>query len=326
MSLLSSYNKYISELVISINLKGNINTKIERFNPRMIYKSSREDKILFIPNIPISLSTLIKANVGFDEYSFKISNFIDVFTNPIKLIKIVKMYKDKLIQKEPKSGDTTKKDKSSSTEAEDEKNDIIKRNINFILSIYFNDDNTLTYYNKPYLIHSYEWNENMKIVPYKKSIPLTKYYINITLYVAENDEEKQKIACDINHINIIQDFNRLGFNFDVPILDTYKYNKPIRNPSIFRPYPGSYQRQFTKYNRYNQPVRYPFNSYRFYQQNPSFYRPYQQQFTKYNQYNQPVRYRKQFKPVYRLTKGGKSGKRTIKNRIDRQKTLKKYKR
>ena len=314
MDLLSAYNKYskyISELVISINLKGSINSKIERFNPKMIYKDSRENVVLFIPNFPISLKTLIQANVGFDEYSFSIENFIDVFSNPNKIIKIVKMVKPKE-EKESKEID-----------------DIIKNNVDFILSIYFDDKNKLTYYNKQYSIYSYNWDNTIKDKRYnKRESPLTRYYITIDLYVAGNDKEKKRLSCDIKHINIIQDLNNLGFNFDIPILDIYKYDKTKNRPSIFSPYPNlsdkySRVRNLRPYQYYPRTTVYnPYNQLYYNRQVTPLQSPFYQQ--------APFQNRKLFKPITRgarLTTGGKNkkSKKYKINYIKKQKTIKNIK-
>jgi hypothetical protein len=226
----------ISELIITINVMGDINYKINKFNPKMVYRDSLENSILFIPNIPIELHSLIKSNVVAPKDNYKLSDFISVFSNPILLNNIVHYIKKnkgiKLVSLE-----------------ESEKKRYIKNNINLILSTYFDTDNKIVINNRDYLIHSYNWNDKYKIIKTNKTFP--NYEININLYVLDNKlsnnsyrYNRNRLTCDIKRKRIALDLKEMGFNVDVP--DVGKSYMPYYVPSIKRPY------------QYTSKIKYPY--------------------------------------------------------------------
>jgi len=213
---------YISELAIAINVLGDINIKIDKFNPKTIYKFSRENKILFIPTMPITMNNLINSNVIVKKNEYKPSDFVDVFSNPQKLNTVIQFIKQ------------TKNIKPVTIDIA-ERNGIVKKNIELILSIYFSRDNKFIYNNRSFPIHSYRWNEIFTSKPSSittKKVPL--YYITIDLYVLNdkktgNLNERNILTCEIKQTNIIKDLNELGFNIKLPIK---KNITPLYGPNI----------------------------------------------------------------------------------------------
>ena len=132
---------FISELIISINVSGGISFKIDTFNPKMVYRNSLENRILFIPMIPITMNELIKSNVGVKKNTYRPSDFINIFSNPQNLNTVIQYIK-------------TKTNIKPLTIEEAERKGYIKNNIDLILSIYFDNENKLTYNNRIFPIHS----------------------------------------------------------------------------------------------------------------------------------------------------------------------------
>ena len=242
----------ISELIITINVMGDINYKINKFNPKMVYRNSLENTILFIPNIPINLDSLIKSNVVAPKDNYKPSDFISVFSNPILLNNIVQYIK------------RNKGIKPVSLE-ESEKKRYIKDNINLILSTYFDTDNKIIINNRYYPIHSYNWNDEYKIIKTNKTFP--NYEININLYVLDDKlpntsygYNRNRLTCDIKRKRIALDLKEMGFNVDIP--DVGKSSMPYYAPSIRGPYSSSYRRSYpSSYRRpylYTNKSNYPY--------------------------------------------------------------------
>jgi hypothetical protein len=228
-----SQTSMISELIISINLLGDINLRIDKFNPKMVYRFSRENIILFIPTIPITMNALINSNVKIKKKTYKPSDFIDVFSNPQKL-NIVVQY---IMLKKPKP----------ITIIDAERNGIVKNNIELILSIYFDKENKFIYYNREFPIHSYNWNgmyQSKRSENINKKVPL--YYINIDLYALDNKKignfkERSELTCNIKRRNIYNDLNELGFNFNIPQISTMKPTNTITNLYNPRLYNNDYR-------------------------------------------------------------------------------------
>jgi len=224
----------ISELLITINVMGDINYKINKFNPKMVYRNSLENIILFIPNIPIKLDSLIKSNVVAPKDNYRPSDFVSVFSNPILLNNVVQYIKK------------NKAIKPISLE-ESEKKGYIKDNINVILSTYFDDDNKIIINNRNYPIHSYNWNNNYKIIKTNKIFP--NYAIDINLYVLHDKlpnnsygYDRNRLTCDIKRKRIALDLKEMGFNVDIP--DVGKNYLPSYAPSITGPYQSSYRQPY----------------------------------------------------------------------------------
>lgn len=226
-------NSNISELIISINVLGDINFKITKFISKMIYPSSLQNTILFVPNIPITLDLLIKSNVVPSKSTYKHSDFVNVFSNPGLLNKVIRYIKQKPSFK-------------SIPLEEAERNGYIRDNINLILSIYFADDNKISINYKKYPIHSYEWNEKYQSVKTNKTVP--NYNINIDLYVlnpngSETASDRSGITCDKKRRNIALDLKELGFVVNVPSIGTSEV--PTYGPSVRGPYYNEYTRPRT---------------------------------------------------------------------------------
>lgn len=268
---LSSSSK-ISELIISINVLGDIHHTINKFNPKMIYSSSIENRILFIPNIPITMNSLIKSNVTINKYKYRPSDFINVFSNPTLLNKVIQFIKTKNIK--------------NVSIKEAEQNGYIKNNINLILSIYFDNDNKLTINNRRYPIHSYKWDQ---IYTTNKSLDKKSenYNVNVEVYVLDekktgNINERKRLTCDIKRRNIALDLKKLGFDVNIPTVGTENllYNVPsIKNPSVR-------QNRQLSYNRYN-PSNLLYNQ--------PYNKQYNQSYTKNvrgGKYNNKIKYRK----------------------------------
>lgn len=227
----------ISELKIKINVMGDINYKINKFNPKMVYLNSLQNIVLFIPNIPIKLDSLIKSNVVAQKDNYRPSDFVSVFSNPILLNNVVQYIKIK------------KNIKPVSLEVA-EKNGFIKDNINLILSIYFDDDNKIIINNRYYPIHSYDWNRIYKTIKTDKTFP--DYEIDINLYVLDNklpnsSYDRNRLTCDMKRKRIALDLKEMGFNVDIP--NVGKGSIPSYAPSIRGPYQSSYTRPYQYSNR-----------------------------------------------------------------------------
>lgn len=230
----SVYN--ISNLLIDINVLGDINHKINKFNPKMIYNMSSENNILFIPNVPIDMKTLSISNIVTKQENYKPSDFLPVFSNPILLNELVQY----IIKK--------KKIKPVNIE-EAERKGYINQNINLILSIYFNSNNKIKINNRNYPIHSYNWNKDYDKIYTKKTFP--DFNINIDLYVLNDKSsvkfsEKGRISCDIKRRKIALDLRELGYEVDIPTVG--KAEPPKYSPSIRG---GYYSKKRGKYNRKN---------------------------------------------------------------------------
>jgi hypothetical protein len=231
---------FISELIISINVSGGISFKIDTFNPKMVYRNSLENRILFIPMIPITMNELIKSNVGVKKNTYRPSDFINVFSNPQNLNTVIQYIK-------------TKTNIKPLTIEEAERKGYIKNNIDLILSIYFDNENKLTYNNRIFPIHSYTWNGEYSKIPVNgKSVP--NYKINIELYLLDNrssgnNTERNSMTCDLKRRNIAMDLKELGFNINIPNISGQR-NRPIYGPSIRGPYNRpTYNRSSSSYNR-----------------------------------------------------------------------------
>ena len=218
-------NSNISELIISINVLGDINFKITKFIPKMVYPTSLQNTILFVPNVPITLDSLIKSNVAPPKQtSYKPSDFVNVFSNPNLLNKVIRYIKQKSSFKP-----------TSLTEAE--RKGYIKDNIELILSIYFADDNRISINYKKYPIHSYEWNNEYQTIKTNKTVP--NYSINIDLYVlnyvgSKNVSDRSGITCDKKRRNIALDLKELGFDVNIPSVGASEL--PSYGPSVRGPY------------------------------------------------------------------------------------------
>lgn len=254
----------VNELMISINVLGDIHYTINKFNPKMVYGSSVGNTILFIPNIPITMNSLIKSNVTIKKNEYRPSDFIHVFSNPTLLNKVIQYIKTKNI-------------KGVSTQ-EAEQMGYIKKNINLILSIYFDNDNKLMIHNKRYPIHSYRWND---IYTINKSIDKKSeiYNVNIEVYVLDDKKtgdisERIGLTCEMKRRNIALDLKELGFDVNIPTVGTA--NIPYNVPSIRSPYIR--QNRQLSYNRYNKPNRL---------YNQSYNRPYTRNYRR--SYNRPYR-------------------------------------
>ena len=238
----TTYN--ISELIITINLIGDINYKINKFDPKMIYRSSISNKVLFIPNVPINMEDLIKSNVIVKKERYNPSDFINVFSNPSLLNRLIQYIK------------RNKGIKQVSTE-EAERKGYIKSNIKLILSIYFDSENKISINNRNYPIHSYNWNDEYTSIKTNKNVP--DYSINLELYVVGsenyiNTSDRGRITCDIKRRNIQLDLKRLGFNIDVSKVGASEM--PSNAPSVRGPYTKiPYQRSYTRQYQSTRPYR-----------------------------------------------------------------------
>ncbi len=229
-------NSNINQLNISINVLGDIDFKITKFLPKMIYPSSLQNAVLFVPNVRITLDTLIKSNVAIKKTKYKPSDFVNVFSNPNLLNKVIRYIKQKSNFKP-----------TSIKEAE--RKGYIKDNIDLILSIYFADDNQILINNKKYPLHSYEWNGEYKTV--KSNQNITNYNIDLDLYVLNQNKsgdisQKRALTCDIKRRKIALDLKELGFNVNIPIVGEKEI--PSYGPSIRGPY--NYQPTFRNQSRY----------------------------------------------------------------------------
>lgn len=228
----NDYN--ISNLIIDINILGDINHKINKFSPKMIYNTSYENNILFIPNVPIDMKTLANSNIVSKKENYKPSDFLPVFSNPILLNELVQYIINK------------KKSKPVNIK-EAERKGYINQNINLILSIYFNNNNKIKINNRNYPIHSYNWNKEYDTIYTKKKFQ--DFNINIDLYVFDdkssvNFSEKSRISCDIKRRKIALDLSELGYKVDIPTVG--KAEPPKYTPSIRG---GYYSKKHGKYNR-----------------------------------------------------------------------------
>jgi len=279
-----STSSKLSELIISINVLGDIHYTINKFNPKMIYSSSIENRILFIPNIPITMNSLIKSNVTVNKDKYRPSDFINVFSNPTLLNKVIQFIKTKNI-------------KNVSTQEAEQKN-YIKNNINLILSIYFDNDNKLTINNRRYPIHSYKWDQMYTI---NKSLDKKNenYNVNVEVYVLDekksgNINERISLTCDMKRRNIALDLKELGFDVNIPTVGTENllYNVPsIRNPSIIQNRQLSYNRYNPSRQLYNRPYNRQYNR----PYNRSYNRPYNRSYTRNvrgGKYNNRNKYKK----------------------------------
>lgn len=228
MDLSSNFN--ISELLISINVLGDINFKITKFTPKMTYSSSYQNTILFVPNIPITLDSLIKSNVAVKKNNYIPSDFINVFSNPTLLNKVIRYIKQRSDFKPTSIEDAERKG-------------YIRDNINLILSIYFANDNKISINYKKYPIHSYQWDEEYQTV--KSNKKLYDYKINIDLYVLDTSKtgkssERRELTCDKKRRNIALDLKSLGIDINIPLIGTAQV--PTLGSSIRGPYDSNYIR------------------------------------------------------------------------------------
>lgn len=228
----NGYN--ISQLLININALGDINHTINKFNPKMIYSTSSENNILFIPNVPIDMKILANSNIITNQDDYKPSDFLPVFSNSILLNELVQYI--------------IKKKKIKPVNIEDaERKGYINQNIDLILSIYFNNNNKIKINNRKYPIHSYTWNKEYHTIYTKKTFP--DFNINIDLYVFDdkssvNFSEKSRITCDIKRRKIALDLRELGYEVDIPNIG--KTELPKYTPSIRG---GYYSKKCGKYYR-----------------------------------------------------------------------------
>lgn len=230
----------VSELIISINVIGDITFKIDKFNPKMIYHSSNENIVLFVPNVPITMDTLIKSNVGVKKERYRPSDFINVFSSPILLNQVIQYIKK----------NTNIKPVSIS---EAERKGYIKSNIELILSIYFDNENFISIINRNYPIHSYNWDGAYKATKTTKNV--VNYTINIDLYVLSDKKsgtisERTLLTCDMKRRNIAIDLKGLGLDVTIPNIGAYEI--PSYGPSVRRPY--------TRNNKYRKGI-YGLNTY-----------------------------------------------------------------
>jgi len=198
-------------LKISIKSDG-YNFNITDFKPYMITNiSSPNNKIYFVSNIPITMRDLINSKI-FTPDKINPSDFIQKFTNEYyfnKFISYMKNKQKKIYKKEPNDN-------------------IIKNNINLILSILFNNNFNLKYNNRYYSIDYYDWD-----FTYDKS--KSTYIINIILYILDQsfdkENNKKKTGCIIRLRKI---YNQLGFK-----------NKPL----ILKNVPDLTRKGGKKYNK-----------------------------------------------------------------------------
>lgn len=212
----------ISKLNIKINVSGEVEFVIQDFNPKMINKYSQNDFIYFIPTIPVTIDTLIASDL-INNKSPNSSDFIDVFTSPQDLNKIVNSIK------------MNRKFKPITID-EAERKGFITTNIETILFIFFNENNNLTYDGGKYPIHSYDWNGMYKLIKTTGKFP--DFSIEIDLNVLDSNksgtaQEKQSLSCDIRKRRILK---TMGFT-----------PKPIKSPRDARKTRKSYNNMPTTY-------------------------------------------------------------------------------
>lgn len=230
----------ISKLFINVNVTGDVEFNITNFEPKMINRTAATNYIYFVPTVPITFNNLVGANIIYKKDPTP-SDFMNVFTNPYQLNRVLRY-----IKQDSKFTPIT-------LETAKEKG-FIQKDIELILSIFFNDGNKLIYRGSEYPIYSYDWDG--KYVEEKTIGRFPNYRINLTLSVLNSrktgtEQEKKKLDCQMRKRRILK---TLG-------IETTPIQGIKRLPSLTTSGPVTYKHS-TSYTRYNDDRRYdPYRRY-----------------------------------------------------------------
>lgn len=281
----------LSELNIGLDIRGDINLDNVEFNASMISGIKKENESLkkldmssryryrrqiddrtrtsvyktyFTPTIPITYDNLVNSKIyGIGPYRRPSgyvptkSDFVGVFSDIGSMIRLTK-YIIGTRRLKPITIDQAKE------------LGFIEKNIDLILSIYFDSKNVLTFKGRKYYINSFDWSGNFELIrppPSKttnkitgKTTTVTRkpyYKINITLYVLNEDsnknpEQRKQLSCKIKKIKINEDLYKLGFFKRKPsnvITKRLKYTS-ITNPLVEKSKLKSSQTRKMDYRNY----------------------------------------------------------------------------
>jgi hypothetical protein len=247
-----SLNKYLSQLTISLNVKGDIEFKIPIFLPNMIDHSVRDNynnynnynsiyNKLFVPNLLIDTKDLIyindtykiKTQIDKKRYDFqskiKMSDYTNILSNPQYMERLVIYLKDNNFKPENN---------------ENEKNEATIKNISTILSILFDKNQVLKYNQRRYNIHSYIWNNEYTIntLTYKnndeRKNQMLNYKINVDLYVLDESKkgtktEQKQLSCKLRKLKLYNELNTVFPNLHLSTANIFKSKSLKKAPKLY---------------------------------------------------------------------------------------------